>query len=269
EARGVRVERYLIVEPSPQLRERQYETLAALGHIDIQWLGAPPAHFRGAVLANEVLDAMPVKLFLRVASGVLERGVSLNEEGSFEWRDAPATAAVDDAVRALEAQLGALPTPYLSEWPLAAQAWAASLANWLEQGAALLIDYGFPRHEFYHPQRSTGTLMCHYRHRAHTDPLWLPGLNDITAHVDFSAVAEQACAQGLEVLGYTAQSHFLINCGLLSMLPAGGAAPQATQAAQRLISETEMGELFKVLALGRGLSEPLLGFQRGDRSHTL
>lgn len=269
EARGVCVERYLIIEPSPQLRERQYETLAALSHIDIQWLNAPPAHFRGAVLANEVLDAMPVKLFLRVASGVLERGVSLNEEGGFEWRDAPATAAVETAVHALEAQLGALPTPYLSEWPLAAQAWAASLAGWLEQGAALLIDYGFPRREFYHPQRSTGTLMCHYRHRAHTDALWLPGLNDITAHVDFSAVAEQGCAQGLEVLGYTAQSHFLINCGLLTLLPAGSATLQATRAAHRLISETEMGELFKVLALGRGLTEPLLGFQRGDRSHTL
>jgi SAM-dependent MidA family methyltransferase len=136
---------------------------------------------------------------------------------------------------------------------------------------ALLIDYGFPRREYYHPQRLMGTLMCHYRHHAHADPLWLPGLNDVTAHVDFTAVADAAHAAGLEVRGYTTQAHFLLNCGLLDRVQAQPAAERlrAAGAAQRLVSEAEMGELFKVLALGRGVDLPLAGFARGDRLHRL
>jgi SAM-dependent MidA family methyltransferase len=133
----------------------------------------------------------------------------------------------------------------------------------------LLIDYGFPQREFYHPQRNGGTLMCHFRHHAHTDPLWLPGANDITAHVDFSAVADAAHEAGLDVLGYTSQARFLVNCGLLELVPAGD--PRAAAAAQTLLSEAEMGELFKVLLLGKALGDapPLPGFTHGDRLHTL
>ncbi len=268
QARGISVQRYCIVEPSPQLRARQYKVLGRIP-IDLQWLDAPPRGFCGAVLANEVLDAMPVKLFVRTPEAVLERGVCLADDGVFDWRDQPAGEALAEAVTALESELGALPTPYLSELPLAAHAWAASLADWLKQGAALLIDYGLPRREFYHPQRTSGTLMCHYRHRAHTDALWLPGLNDITAHVDFTSVAEHAQDAGLEVLGYTSQNHFLLNCGLLTALAADDSDPRNKQAVQRLLSEAEMGELFKVLAVGRGMDAPLIGFSNGDRTHKL
>jgi SAM-dependent MidA family methyltransferase len=132
----------------------------------------------------------------------------------------------------------------------------------------LLIDYGFPRHEYYHPQRAMGTVMCHYRHRAHADPLWLPGLNDITAHVDFSAIAEAARCGGLQVLGYTSQARFLINCGLLDLLAEQTSAARSAQA-MRLLSEAEMGELLKVLAVGRDVPGALRGFRDGDRSHRL
>jgi SAM-dependent MidA family methyltransferase len=143
-----------------------------------------------------------------------------------------------------------------------------SASQWLARGALLAIDYGFPRREYYHPQRLMGTLMCHYRHRAHADPLWRPGLNDITAHVDFTALADAALESGLDVLGYTTQANFLISCGVLDLL-ARDRSPQRTSEAQRLLSEAEMGELFKVLAVGRGIAAPLLGFQRGDRRDRL
>ncbi|HLD10378.1 MAG TPA: SAM-dependent methyltransferase, partial [Methylophilaceae bacterium] len=152
--------------------------------------------------------------------------------------------------------------------------WMKLLAARLERGALLVIDYGFPQHEYYHPQRSMGTLMCHYRHHAHDDPFLYPGLQDITAHVDFTGIAETAVANGLQLLGYSGQAQFLINCGitdLLTQIPPGDSAkylPLAAQA-QKLLSPAEMGELFKIIALGKGLNQPLLGFARGDRSHTL
>ena len=177
-------------------------------------------------------------------------------------------AGLRDAVTAIESEVGGLPDGYGSEIGFAAQGWMRSAADWLARGALLAIDYGFPRREYYHPQRLMGTLMCHYRHRAHADPLWLPGLNDITAHVDFTAMADAAHAAGLDVLGYTTQAHFLLNCGLLEQLGAGHSLQRANQA-QRLLSEAEMGELFKVLAVGRGIAEPLLGFARGDRTARL
>jgi SAM-dependent MidA family methyltransferase len=149
-----------------------------------------------------------------------------------------------------------------------ASGWTATLGQWLGRGLALLIDYGFPRHEYYHPQRAMGTLMCHFRHRAHDDPLWLPGLNDITAHVDFTSVARAARGAGLDVLGYASQARFLLDCGLLEMLRQDASAARAAEA-MRLLSEAEMGELLKVMAVGRGVAGPLLGFRTGDRSHRL
>ena len=163
---------------------------------------------------------------------------------------------------------------YVSEISLAIEPWLRTWANILQQGALLLLDYGFPRHEFYHPQRTSGTLMCHYRHYAHSDPFYWPGLQDITAHVDFTGVAEAATDSGLDWYGYTSQAHFLFNCGLTQVMTKArqGKAQQDlrwSSAAQKLISPAEMGELFKVVAVGRGIHEPLIGFVKGDQSHKL
>ena len=149
-----------------------------------------------------------------------------------------------------------------------------SLGRFLERGAVLVIDYGFPAREFFHPQRSMGTLACHYRHHVHGDPFFLPGLQDITAHVGFSALARAATEAGLETLGFAGQAQFLVNCGITDLLAEENPADAkrylpAAAAAQKLLSPTEMGELFKVLAVGRGVDAPLLGFSSGDRSHAL
>jgi SAM-dependent MidA family methyltransferase len=261
-ARGAPVERYAIVEVSPELAQRQRALLADRA---VEWLTAPPTSFDGVLLANEVLDVMPVKLFAK-RGDVLERGVTINDGLAFS--DRPARAELAREVAAIERDAGVLPDGYGSEVGLAAAAWMRSASQWLGRGVLLAIDYGFPRREYYHPQRLMGTLMCHYRHRAHADPLWRPGLNDITAHVDFTALADAALESGLDVLGYTTQANFLINCGVLDLL-ARDRSPQRTSEAQRLLSEAEMGELFKVLAVGRGIAAPLLGFQRGDRRDRL
>src|SRR5690606_35205939 len=154
------------------------------------------------------------------------------------------------------------------------EAWVRDMGHWLVRGAALLIDYGFPQREYYHPQRAAGTLMCHLRHHAHADPLFAPGMQDITAHVDFTAMADAALAGGLDVLGYTSQARFLQNAGLTELL--ARMDPERTREyarwvapVQKLLSEAEMGELFKVLAIGREIDPPLLGFQRGDQRDRL
>jgi SAM-dependent MidA family methyltransferase len=255
------IKRYTIVEVSADLRERQRARLAA--HGNVAWLDAPPEGFDGVVIANEVLDVMPVRLFVTAVDGLRERGVAWRD-GRLAFDDRPADAALCAQVCAIEAEVGALPPCYGSEVSAVVSAWSADLARWLARGVALLIDYGFPRREYYHPQRLMGTLMCHYRHHAHAEPLWLPGLNDITAHVDFTAVADAAHGAGLDVLGYTSQAHFLLNCGLLDLVQRAP-SPRRANEAQRLVSEAEMGELFKVLAVGRGVDVPLLGFARGDR----
>jgi len=266
--RGIPVEQYAIVEVSADLRDRQRARLA--GHAQAAWLDAPPERFDGVILANEVLDVMPVRLFVQRDGGVAERGVALRD-GALVFDDRPADETLANAVAEVESACGPLAAGYGSELGLVARAWTAQLGTWLARGVALLIDYGFPRREYYHPQRLMGTLMCHYRHRAHADPLWLPGLNDITAHVDFTAMADAAHGAGLDVLGYTTQAHFLINCGLLDLVQAEPAdvRPRRTAEAQRLLSEAEMGELVKVLAVGRGVDVQLRGFARGDRLHTL
>ena len=257
---------YRILEVSADLRQRQQQRLAAYGD-RVRWLDALPERFEGCVLANEVLDAMPVALFAWDEHGrLMERGVALDAGGGFAWEDRPAGAALAQAVRA---RMPALPG-YASEINLQAEAWMRAMGRWLARGAALLIDYGFPQHEYYHPQRMGGTLMCHLRHHAHADPFAAPGLQDITAHVDFTAMADAALEGGLDVLGYTSQARFLMNAGLLQILgrqDAGDARAYAQLAApaQKLLSEAEMGEFFKVLAVGRGLDTPPVGFSRGDR----
>jgi SAM-dependent MidA family methyltransferase len=274
EAAGTLPERYLILELSPDLRSRSRDTLAArVPHLleRVAWLNQLPPSFRGCIIGNEVLDAMPVHRIVRSHGESLEAFVHRGEAGS------PFIEHDHKASDALEAAAERLPLPdddYRTEAQLVACGFIRSIANMLEKGVALFVDYGFPRREYYHPQRSRGTLMCHYRHRAHDDPFYLPGLQDITSHIDFSAVAEAGASRGLDLLGYATQAHFLINCGLIDLLartPADDARAYLPLAQQvdKLTSPAEMGELFKVIALGRGVPQPLLGFTGGDRRAAL
>lgn len=272
ERRQALPEQYLILELSGELRARQAETLELRApHLlsRVQWLDTLPEAFSGCVIGNEVLDAMPVHLIDWQADGTVERGVGLDANQHFCWQPRVPGAHLQAPLAALS-----VPSPYQSEINLAAAAWVAGWGDILQSGAVILIDYGFPRHEYYHPQRHQGTLMCHYRHHAHGDPFWWPGLNDITAHVDFTAMAEAGFAAGLDVAGYTSQAAFLINCGLTDVLARTDAEaardylPQS-RAVEKLINPAEMGELFKVIAFSKGIAEPLLGFVRGDKTHTL
>jgi SAM-dependent MidA family methyltransferase len=265
-------ERYAILEVSADLRQRQqdlFEHEAPELRGRVQWLDTLPDKLSGLVIGNEVLDALPVHLVRWVDGRIFERGVALGGD-VFTWQDSPLSAG-----QLLEVANG-LPMPdgdYVSEICLAAPALIHSLAERLDQGMLLFLDYGFPRAEYYHHDRQEGTLMCHYRHRAYTDPFYLPGLADITAHVDFTLIADAALDAGLDVLGYTSQDHFLVNCGLLNRLselePGSLTYLKQTAQIQKLIQPTEMGELFKVIALGKGdLPEPV-GFTRGDKRHML
>ena len=264
--------RYCILEVSADLRERQQRTIArALPHLRerVQWLDELPAHFSGAILGNEVLDALPVDLVHWTADASLVRGVALDGD-NFAWQD---RRIADPLLHARAAALNLAPG-YLSEISLAADALIAALAQSLQRGLLLLIDYGFAASEYYHPQRHMGTLRAHYRHHSLDDPFYLPGLADLTAHVDFSAAARAGMVAGLELAGYASQAGFLLNAGLAELLmqtpPADAAAylPQAN-AVQRLVSPAEMGELFKVIGFAKGAIPPLAGFARGDRRHTL
>jgi SAM-dependent MidA family methyltransferase len=252
---------YSILETSAALRARQQTRLGAR----VKFLDRLPDRFSGVVIANEVVDALPVHAVAWRPEGIMERGVTTG----LKWAERAAHGAVLAAAREIE-----VPVPYESEIGLAAAAWVRTLAERLESGVIFVIDYGFPRREYYHPQRAMGTLMCHSEHRAHSAPFRRPGEEDLTAHVDFSALAEAAREAGLEVLGYATQAQFLVNCGITDVLAEVNVenalhyAPIAAQA-QKLLSPAEMGELFKVLAVGRGVKQPLAGFSRGDRSHTL
>ena len=261
----VGLESYSIVEVSSDLADRQRARLQGL---PVTWLRAPPDAFEGVMLANEVLDVMPVKLFAKRGNMTFERGVVNRPDAGFAFDERCADEGLAAAVVAIEAEQDAFPDGYASEVNLTAEGWMRSSGNWLARGALLVIDYGFPRREYYHPQRLMGTVMCHFRHHAHSDPLWMAGLNDVTAHVDFSAMASAAHASGLDVMGYTSQAHFLLNCGVLDQLQTQHTARNSA-ALHRLVSEAEMGELVKVLMVGRGLQGPLIGFARGDRLHTL
>jgi SAM-dependent MidA family methyltransferase len=255
---------YRIVEISPQLHSRQQARLGARA----QWLAGLPERIRGVVIANEVVDAMPVHAVAWREYGVMERGVAL-VNNHLAWEDRPATGELLEEARKIQME-----APYESEIGLVAQAWMREVGARLDEGVIFIFDYGFPRREYYHPQRSTGTLMCHHRHRAHADVFAHPGEEDITTHVDFTALAGAAVDAGLEVLGYATQAQFLVNCGITDVLGEANVenalhyAPLAAEA-QKLLSPAEMGELFKVLAVGRGVKRSLRGFANGDRSHAL
>ena len=261
---GDSLKRYTIVDLSGSLRKRQQETLKAHAH-KVQWVDALPEQLSGVVVGNEVLDAMPVQLLVRKRGVWHERGVVWNAD-ALQWQD-----RVTDLRPPLE-----IPGEhdYLTEIHNQAEAFVATLADRFKAGeaasgkggAAFLIDYGFPESEYFHPQRSMGTLMCHQLHKSDTDPLADVGRKDITAHVNFTGVALAVQDAGLNVLGYTTQAHFLINCGLLP--PLVDAPIDEKSMAQKLITEHEMGELFKVVAFGTTEWEPM-GFAQGDRSYAL
>lgn len=252
--------RYLILEVSADLRERQRQTLARQvpALLDrVHWLDAWPAPVRGVILANEVLDALPVRRFRRSGSALDELAVGLCGE-DFGWAERPADAALAAAVAAIEADLGEpLPSGCIGETCPRLPGFIAGLADSLAEGAALLLDYGCSRREYYHPQQSAGRLACHYRHRAHADPFLYPGLQDITAWVDFSAVAAAASAAGLSVAGYATQASFLLAAGIEDRFAAavasgGRAALEAAQQARTLLLPGEMGETVKAMVLVRG-----------------
>jgi SAM-dependent MidA family methyltransferase len=248
---------YGIVDVSGTLRQRQQATLADFA-ARVQWLDQLPAQMAGVVVGNEVLDAMPVKLLARVNGQWHERGVALGSS-TWAWADRPTELRPPHAIEGEH--------DYLTEIHPQAQAFVRTLGAHLSAGAIFLLDYGFARAEYYHPQRHMGTLMCHRAHQADADPLSEVGDKDITAHIDFTGIALAGNAVGLDVLGYTSQARFLMNCGLLADLQSAS-LPQRIQA-QKLIMEHEMGELFKVLAFCKGEGWDALGFASGDRTHTL
>jgi SAM-dependent MidA family methyltransferase len=254
---GDAVARYCIVELSGALRARQAERLAR--HAGrVQWLERWPDELDAVVLGNEVLDAMPVQLLTWNGQAWFERGVVLHE-GRLGWRD------VQTALR--PPHDGQFVPGTVTEVHAQAEAFIASLAQRMRRGAAFFFDYGFPAAEYYHPQRVGGTLMCHRAHRADTDPLADAGRKDITAHVNFSAIALAGQDAGLDVLGYTSQARFLINCGLPALMLAANVRERA--AAHKLLAEHEMGELFKVIGFAKGCRFEPLGFASGDRTHRL
>ncbi len=275
EANETPLERYDILDLSADLRERQRQLIEAEApHLlhKVQWLDTLPEAFSGCIIGNEVLDAMPAPIVIWQENTCLEKGVALSAQG-FSWETRPASGKLLE----LATQIGEeylLPPGYESEISLANRAWSAEWGHRLQQGALLLLDYGFPRKEYYHPQRGRGTLMCHYRHHAHPDPFYLPGLQDVTVHVDFTAIIEAADSTGLSLLGYANQGQFLINCGILDALASIPQSDQRTylQASSqiaKLLMPHEMGELFKVMALGRNINPDLMGFRQGEQSHKL
>lgn len=259
-------DRYHILETSASLAHRQRELLST--HAPelmprVNWLGELPQEFNGVIVANEVVDAIPVDRF--VIENGRPRGIGVAwDSGDFVDASYLVNGANWDTIRSFD-----LPEGYISEAGFQREAWMRSIADCLQTGVILIIDYGFPRHEYFHPQRNGGTLMCHYRHRSHFDPYIYIGLQDITAHVDFTGLAQSAIASELTLLGFTTQASFLLSLGILddiepAMLIDSVERLAATQELKKLTLPSEMGELFKVVAVGRGLQHPLKGFAHMD-----
>jgi SAM-dependent MidA family methyltransferase len=274
---GALPDRYRILDVSADLRERQCATLAQavprLLH-RVEWLDHLPDSVNGVIVANEVLDAMPVERFAMRGGEVNSLGVTW-QFGRFEWSETRASAGLRETVRRLQhAAGGAWPDGYVSEVNVGLAPWLESLGNVLDRGVMLFVDYGLPRREYYSPERSAGTLLCHFRHRFHDDPFARLGLQDITAWVDFTAVAEAGEGAGLELVGYATQAHFLIGNGIGEFV-ANVADLEVVQRinvsrqAMVLTLPGEMGERFKVMALAKGYDSTLRGFAVRDLRHTL
>jgi len=263
QSQGMPLPRYTIVDISSSLRARQRATLAAFAE-QVRWVDTLPDDLQGVVLGNEVLDAMPVKLLARVDGEWHERGVvqgTVDTHGTptFAWADRPTALRPPLTIDG--------PQDYLTEIHQQGESFVRTLAARLSRGAVFLIDYGFPQAEYYHPQRHMGTVMCHQAHLVDQDPLSRVGQKDITAHVNFTGIALAGIDAGLGVLGYCNQGRFLMNCGLLQQMEAADLPTRVM--AQKLIMEHEMGELFKVIGFHKGAPWQALGFDLGDKTHTL
>lgn len=267
-------ETYYILEVSANLQHRQRELIAQkIPHLAhrVTWLDRwPQTPFNGVVLANEVLDAMPVHRFIQTEQEIMESFITLDEQGQLKELFKPCQN--QRLLEYINTRLAFSKTPYLSEVNLFIDDWILNNYRMLNQGVVFLIDYGFPRHEYYHPDRNQGTLMCHYQHHSHTNPLVHPGEQDITAHVDFTHVAEAGQHAGFHIAGYTNQASFLLANGLLSLvhcLDNELEQVQAKQAIKQLTLPSEMGELFKVIALSKNSDITLNGFQLHDKRVSL
>lgn len=279
ERRHALPQRYRLLEISAELRQRQQQTLAQrCPHLldRVEWLDQPPTQsWTGAVIANEVIDALPAARFALREDGLYEQYIE-GGPNEFRWLELPAPPLLTELVHTRLADcLGDLPRPYRSELHPTLAPWLEAISDRLQQGLVLFVDYGYPRHEYYSPERRDGTLVCHYRHHAHDDPLILPGLQDITAFVDFTAVAEAADACALDVAGYTSQAQFLLGNDIEGYLRSTDELPfaqrlQLVDAVKKLMLPGQMGERFQVMALARGLdSERLHGFQHDLRYRLL
>jgi SAM-dependent MidA family methyltransferase len=277
ESMGALPARYRILDVSADLRERQRATLmeAVPRLIDrVEWLDRLPEGFRGVVVANEVLDALPVERFIWRGGEARALGVT-TAHGRFEWAEAPAGPALGAEVERIRRDcVEGWPDGYVSEVNTGLAPWLAAVAGALERGVMIFVDYGLPRREYYAAERSSGTLLCHFRHRFNDDPFARPGLQDITAWVDFTAVAEAAERAGLEVAGYTTQAHFLIGNDLAGRLQDVSSLDlvqrvNLSRQAMVLTLPGEMGERFKAIALAKGYDAPLRGFAVRDLRHTL
>jgi SAM-dependent MidA family methyltransferase len=270
-------ERYQILEVSAELRERQLATLTARAprHVArVTWLDELPAATRGVIVANEVLDALPTDRFRMRSGRVAALGVSWTND-RFEWSETPADSTLEREVRAIESSIGSsLAEGYTSEVNLRLDPWLRTVAGALDSGVMLLIDYGLPRRQYYRPERRDGTLLCHFRQRFHSDPFIYVGLQDIGAWVDFTAVAETASDAGLTVAGFTTQAHFLMGLGIEQHLNSAGERElvervSLARQAMLLTLPGGMGERFKVIALARGMTQPLKGFAIRDLAASL
>ena len=259
--KGLKPRRYFLLETSAYLGNEQRRTLASAPG-EFTWLKELPQSFTGLVLANEVLDTLPCRVLVKRNDDWIQQGVAMTPLGDLRWADGPPAVLEDQARLATFA----LPNGYRTEINRQAEALVASLSEMLSQGVLLLIDYGFPAREYYHSQRGEGTLMAHRRHRSSPEILAAPGTRDITAHLDFSALASTANHCGARTLGFSTQAAFLLNCGLTEIMAARAPAQtistdlRASAEASTLLMPHEMGELFKVLALGKGSQPALPGF---------
>jgi SAM-dependent MidA family methyltransferase len=263
---------YFILEISPELRLHQEELLRSeCPHLlsRVQWLDALPKEFKGVIFANEVLDALPVHCFQIKKNQLYERSVGWENE-AFCWKLTAPSAALREHVEKLQREIS-FPEEYASEINIVLTSFIQSLANSLKQGVIFLFDYGYGQREYYHPDRQQGTLMCYFQHQKHDNPLVFAGLQDMTAHVDFTAVAENAVEAGLDLMGYTTQQGFLLSAGLLENASKESAVEQYNQsvAIKKLMLPSEMGEAVKVMGLGKGIEMFLEVFRLQDRRRDL
>ena len=263
------INHYFILEISPSLRKQQYELLTKNlpSHLfsKIQWIDEIPKEYEGIIFCNEFLDALPVELIKKDSGMYYQKGIGI-ENDLLVWKEKP----IDDISNYEEIDLRNLPDDYVAEYPLYIKNWLKKISQSLNKGIVFIIDYGFNQREYFHEQRSQGTLMCHFKHYAHDNPLIQVGIQDITTHVNFSYVAREASKLGLNITGFISQANFLINCGILNLLETINLENRAlymksVSEVQKLLSPSEMGDLFKVMTLEKNIDIDLLGLKQNNR----